>query len=92
MASAAAGSDDDDGYDDFTLATPWERCARKRAKKRHTCFATAEGCLFARSFVAALEEVLSGWLAAGPEALAAESEAAACAPAAQRARMRRPLG
>ena len=38
-----------------------------------------------RSFVAALEEVLSGWLAAGPEALAAESEAAACAPASQRA-------
>ena len=33
-----------------------------------------------RSFVAALEEVLSGWLAAGPEALAAESEAAACVP------------
>ena len=37
-------------------------------------------CRRLRSFVAALEEVLSGWLAAGPEALAAESEAAACVP------------
>ena len=79
-ASAAPGSDDDDGYDDFTLATPWERCARAAAIAGAQAFVNLTCASAARSFVAALEEVLSGWVAAGPEALAAESEAAACAP------------
>ena len=32
-AAAAAGSDSDDGYDDFTLATPWERCGFRRGRE-----------------------------------------------------------